>query len=100
MESQRHGCVGHRLGFGETVHDPPYFARTLFPHDGQRIFRSLTRMDYEGFTALARNAYVRSKPLALALAISAHAVVIEPCLADPYHTRLVTQLYRPRPAQP
>src|SRR6266853_6863063 len=26
METQRHGGVGHRLGLGEAVHNPPYFA--------------------------------------------------------------------------
>src|SRR5882672_12245324 len=97
MEAQRHGGVGHRLGLGEAMHDAPYFARTLFPHDGQRIFRSLARMDHEGLTALARSAYVGAKALALPLEIAAYAVVIEPGLADRDHPRVARQLDQARP---
>ena len=71
MESQCDGRVGHRLRLGEAVHDPPYFGRPLFPHDGESVLGSLARMDNERLAAFARRAYVSAKALALPREITA-----------------------------
>src|SRR6266513_4050219 len=96
MEPQGDRRFGHRLGLGETVHHPPYFGRTLLPHDGERVFGGLARMDDERLAAFARGAYMSSKALALPRRITAHPVVIEPGLADRDDPRVACELDQPR----
>src|SRR6266852_6090482 len=95
MEPQGDRSVGHGLGLGEAVHHPPYFGGPLFPHDGERVLGGLARVDDEGFTAFARGAYVGPKALALPLEITAHAVVIEPGLADRHNPRMAREFHQP-----